>query len=102
MAVAPIGTREWDIGDVCQTTVQFKVGGVLTDPTTIQFRQKTPAGVATTYTYGSDTEIVRDGVGIYHFDISLSASGDWKYRWASTGTAAGATERRVYVKQSEF
>jgi hypothetical protein len=102
MALAPVGTREWDIGDVMRTTAKFKVSGVLTDPTTLQFKFKTPAGVSTTYTYGTSVQVVKDETGVYHVDLPLSEDGDWKYRWVSTGTAAGAAERRVYVKSSEF
>lgn len=98
----PIGMREYDVGDVVRTTATFKVGGVLTDPTVLSFKFKTPAGVTTTKVYGIDIEVVKDSVGVYHYDVSLSASGVWSYRWVSTGTAAGASERKMLVKTSEF
>lgn len=98
----PIANREYDEGDTVRTTATFKVGGVLTDPSTLVLKYKTPAGVITTKTFGTDAEVVKDSVGVYHFDLTLSAQGDWWYRWQSTGTAAGVKERRVYVRPSEF
>lgn len=97
-----IGTREYDVGDVVRTRATFKVGNQETDPTTVQFKFKTPAGVTTTYTYGVGGQVVRDGHGHYYVDLPLNASGDWSYRWVSTGTAAGAIERRILVKPTEF
>lgn len=99
---APIGTREYDVGDVVRTTATFKVGGVPTDPTAVTFKYKKPDGTIVTKIYGTDSEVVKDSTGTYHFEISVTASGSWSYRWASTGTAAGASERKFLVRASEF
>ena len=100
--MAPIGMREYDVGDVVRTTAKYRVSGVLTDPTILSFKFKTPAGVTTTKVYGVDLDVVKDSVGVYHYDVSLATSGVWAYRWVSTGTAAGAVERKMLVKTSEF
>lgn len=98
----PIANREYDEGDVVRITATLKVSGVLTDPGTLRFKYKNPAGTITTKVYGTDVDLVKDSVGTFHFDLTLSTQGTWWYRWESTGTAAGAKERRIQVRPSEF
>lgn len=98
----PILNPEYIEGDLIRVTAKFKVGTVLTDPTTVKVKVKNPAGTITTKTYLTDAEVVKDSAGIYHYDITLNASGSWWYRWESTGAAAGAREYRVQVRPSEF
>jgi hypothetical protein len=93
--------KEWDVGETVRSTVQIKVKGVLTDPGTLSFSFKSPAGVTTTKTM-PDAVIVKEGVGVYSATFSLNAAGTWAYRWATTGAGAGATERTVNVRTSAF
>lgn len=54
--------------------------GNLTDPSTVVAKYRTPTtGTVTTKTYGSDAEVVKDGTGRYHIDISATVVGDWFY-----------------------
>ena len=80
----------------------FKVNDVLTDPTTITFKMKDPAGTLTSYVYGTNAELVKDSVGKYHVLVSLNKYGIWWYRYEGTGTAPGATEANVEVIPSQF
>ncbi|NLD42119.1 MAG: hypothetical protein GX657_01355 [Chloroflexi bacterium] len=87
----------YDRGDLVRLSVVFTdAEGVATDPTTITCTVKAPSGTVTVYTYGEDAEVVKDGVGAYHLDLEISASGEWHYRWAGTGACTAAGEGRLY------
>jgi len=93
----------YDLGDL------VRASGVFTDsddadqdPTVVVCKYRTPAAMTTTLTYGTDDEVVKDSTGHYHVDISLTASGDWYYRWESTGTGQAAEEERIIVESSKF
>jgi len=98
---------ELDIGDRLRVRgVWADAASVPVDPTKVEFYFKTPAGVETKYTYPNvipaDAALVRDGVGLYHVDLSLATAGTWWYRWDSTGNIQLAEERTFYVGPSRF
>lgn len=66
------------------------------DPDTLTLNVREPGGTVTTYEYGVDAIIVRDGVGVFHADIPLTATGMWVIEWATTneGEVEGV---QVYV-----
>lgn len=100
MPTPAINVKEYDVGDSVRTTALFKVNGTLTDPSGITLRVKSPSGSITTLTY--PTGISKNSTGSYSADIELTASGDWWYRWESTGTVRSARERRLSVRKTEF
>lgn len=65
---------------------------VVTDPTTITGKFSTPAGVTTTYVYGTNAELVKEATGIYYFDINLNAPRVWNFRFEGTGTVRAASQ----------
>ena len=94
----------YDIGDLVQVTSVFtNSAGTAIDPTTVSIQVKggTDATV-TTYVYGTDAALVKDSTGHYHCNISVTSSGQWHYRWVSTGTGQAAEEGyfNVRVKQT--
>ena len=101
MATTPLSGRSYDVGDVVRATVTLKQDTVLTDPTTLTFKYKDPAGVVLTKTYAL-SEVIRKSLGVFYFDFTVTASGTWFYRWVSTGTAAGAAEVQILVRKSQF
>ena len=72
-------------------SVAFTVLGSLTDPTTVALTVKDPNGTKTTYTYAA-SQVLKDSIGSYHFDVTPTISGSWFYGWQSTGTAAADSE----------
>ena len=96
----------YDYGDAVRFSATFKnTTPIEVDPTAVLFKMKTAAGAVTTYTYGgtaSNTALVRDDVGDYHVDFTLSAPGLWSYRWESSGSLITADEVRVMVRESYF
>lgn len=90
----------YNLGDKIRTSVVFTQVSDETaiDPSVVKLSFITPAGVTTTYVYGTDDEIVKSSTGNYYADISLTEKGTWYYRWFSTGTGQAATEERLEVE----
>ena len=63
-------------------------------------RFRDPSGVVTTYTY--PTNVDKDSVGNYHFDIDPDSDGEWRYRGEGEGTVRAAAEGRFSVRDSAF
>lgn len=76
------------VGSKVRLTATFKNdSGALDDPSTVVYRVVPPAGDATLarhYTYGTDGALIRDSIGVYHLDLIIDNSGDW--RWSAEGT----------------
>jgi hypothetical protein len=68
------------------TTVE-DIAGAATDPTGLSLVLKASDGTLTTLTYPGD--IVRESAGNFHYDFTTATAGHWRYKWVSTGTAAG-------------
>ena len=91
-----------DIGDLRRVTAAFtdpNDSDAAVDPTALTLEVTDPSGEKTTYTYGTDVELVKDSIGNYHLDISVDMAGTWLYRWAGTGTAQAVEEGRFIVQQ---
>ena len=78
------------------------VAGVLVDPSAVTFKLKNPAGVITSYVYGTDDEVVKAAVGKYSAELPIDAVGPWYWRWESTGEGQGAEEGEIRVPTSQF
>ena len=95
--------NSYDRGHLVRCDVQFKnAAGTFTDPTAILFKFRTPANLATTYTYGTDSQLVKDSTGKYHVDLSMTQEGDWYYRFEGTGALQAASEKNFKVRDSVF
>lgn len=88
-------------GNLVRVSMTLKdSAGTLIDPTGLTFTYKPPTGNATTWTFGVDSELVKDGVGLYHADIDANQAGKWRYRWESTGTGQAAKEGEFEITKS--
>lgn len=87
-----------DIGDLVELSAAFtNLAGVATDPTAVTLQVKDPTGATvagTTPTHGA--------TGAYTYDLAITASGVWKYRFAGTGAVVAAEEAKVFVRPSSF
>lgn len=91
------------VGNLVRVSVVFTNSvGTAVDPTAVKCQVRTPAGVVTTYTYGTDPEVVKDSTGNYHLDVNASTEGLWRYRWYSTGTGQAAAEGAFDIPDSLF
>jgi len=96
-----IKANVYDIGDLVRLSAIFKVLEVETDPSTVTVRIIDPSGVKEVLTY-ADEEVTRDTTGRYHYDLLITESGYWSYRWEGTGAVVTAAEARLYVRSSKF
>lgn len=94
--------NSYPLGAVVRVTGTFATNGVGDDPATVQAKVRQPNGSITTYTYGSSTGIYRDGIGVYHVDISTTLAGVWSYRFVGSGTGQAASEAEFFVQASDF
>jgi len=94
---------EFTQGAVVRVTGTFtNAAGSPTDPTTVIFKFKNPLGVTTTYTYPTDSQLVKSSTGIYYVDVNADISGAWRTRFYSTGTGKAADEDFFMVAESDF
>lgn len=98
-----MSVNTYQLGDLVRCSGPFtNAAGTAIDPTAVLFEVKDPAGTLTTYTYGTDAELVRDSAGNYHVDVDANLPGTWYYRFYSTGTGQAADEASFIVETSQF
>jgi hypothetical protein len=59
-------------------------GGAAADPTAVSLFVKPPTGAVVTYTL-SGSQVVKDSVGNYHYDLLANLIGNWTYKWQGAG-----------------
>jgi hypothetical protein len=69
----------------------------LTDPTTVSIKITLPDKSATTYVYGTDSEVVKDSTGVYYMDFSCDTAGIHKYHWHGTGAVQAAKSGEFWI-----
>ena len=79
----------------------FTLGGVATDPTEISLKILTPAGTETEYLY-SESQLTRDGAGIYSLEMVVTQEGVYHYGWVGTGDVKAAVNGVFVGKLSPF
>ncbi len=90
-------------GQQVRFTVTIKDSAeALADPTGLTFQLMLPAGTISTDTYPADAEPVRDSLGVFHVDKTVSNVGKHHYRWVASGAVIGAIEKVFDVKASAF
>jgi hypothetical protein len=75
---------------------------VVTDPSTVTLKIRTPSGTESSHVYGTDVNVIKDSTGKYHYVLTLDAKGDWYQRWIGTGAVVTAGEKVLRVQRSSF
>ena len=92
-----------DVGDLRRCSAQFKnFDGELADPTSIVFSVKQPDGTKQVFTYGTDTELEKDGVGQYHIDYPITQAGRHVIEWLSTGVPQLSEQSEFHARRSSI
>jgi hypothetical protein len=105
MATATAIYPVYDVGDGVELVATLlNVAGQLVDPPTVRCRVRDPGGTVTTYTYGVDMALIRDGPGTYRLRIAVQQPGYWWYRWETADEYGplGAKEGVIEVARSRF
>lgn len=85
-------TDQYAVGQPIRlSTVVEDINGTATDPTTLTLSwQLAGSATVTTKTWPSPADLTKDSTGHFHYDLpSTLAAGHYRYKWVSTGTAAG-------------
>lgn len=74
-------------GDLVRASATFTdVNDAPIDPDTVAIDVTSPDGATRTVTYAaSPTELIRESLGNYYYQIDANQVGDWHYAWVSTG-----------------
>lgn len=80
-------------GQVLRISAEFRDNaGDLADPTTMSFGYRIEQGAAITFVYGDDVELVRDALGEYYIDITLTTAGTYAYQFTAGGVIEATVE----------
>ena len=92
-------TQAYDIGDKPRFSVAFAdYAEQAADPTTIAFKCTKPDGTIDTYVYGDGAELVKDSVGNYHVDYSITQQGRDSFKFVGTGTIESTEKAEFYAR----
>lgn len=95
-------TPAHDVGDLRRLAVLFKdLNDVAADPTGIIFKIREPDGVLTTFTFGVDSQLVKDATGNYHVDHSIIKAGRHAWRFEGTGVLQASEGTEFYGRRIE-
>lgn len=64
------------------------------DPTTVTLTLTDPYGNQSVLTTPT---VIRDGVGVYHYDLTINIPGTYAYRWQGTGAVIAASNTGYLV-----
>lgn len=89
-----------DEGDVVELSASFRDASsqALLDPDVVTLRIQKGTNAVVILTYGIDSVIVKDGVGLYHADLTMDVPGTFTYRWLSTGVGGASHWRSFTVR----
>lgn len=78
----------YPVQSIAHLTVMFASStGAAADPTTVTLTVTQPDGAVQIHA----ADVVRDGVGAYHFDLAVTEAGEWRYRWQGAGALVAAS-----------
>lgn len=89
-----------DIGDCRRLTGTFTISDAPTDPSTIIFSMLEPGGTKTSYTYGTDVELVKASTGVFRVDWTFALVGRHQWYWDGDGSVIAAGGGVCYVEGS--
>lgn len=92
----------YDIGDRRKLSCEIRdEDGSLVDPTALTFTMREPDGTVTHYVRGTDAELVRDSLGIFHVHWDCELAGFHTWRFEADGVIAVAAEAIFNVRRSQ-
>ncbi len=90
------------VGDAPRLTGTFKnSAGSASDPSGIVFKIREPDGALTTYTYGTDAELVRSSTGVYYVDWPVAKVGAHYFEFGGTGSVVAVQDAVFTARASQ-
>lgn len=94
---------EYFKGELVTFLTQFLLTGMATDPQYVLLSLYPPDGPIRSYGYTpTGSSLSRMVTGTFHKDIFVDRSGQWWYRWESSGTVFSVDEDFFTVALSPF
>jgi hypothetical protein len=94
-------THTYHKGNSIKSVASFKVGGELTDPTTVTLKVKDPTETITSYTYAL-AEVTKSSTGVYYKEIPSDLVGIWRVEWIGTGACVAVDEDFYIIEPCNF
>jgi hypothetical protein len=83
----------YDIGDLARLSVAFTdTAGNSADPSSVSLTIQAPDNTQST------PAPVHDGTGVWHYDLPITQSGVWFYRYTGTGLVTAVEEGYITVR----
>lgn len=91
------------VGDWPKFTATFTdINDTPTDPSTITFKFRNEYRTATSYVYGTDSEVTKDSTGVYTARVQMDYPGTMFVRVESDSTFGAAYEDEFEVQPARF
>lgn len=95
-----LNLNTYDIGNLITTNVKFTTSaGVPADPTTVTLKVQPPGIPAVSYT---GSELTKNAVGDYSYEINANIAGVWSYRWIGEGAIVAAQDSAFKIISSNL
>lgn len=91
--------NEYEIGDLIRMDVDITISGSHVDPNHLSVYVTRPDERVDHFIYGQTGAFGKETVGKYYLDYYADISGQYAYRFYSSGTAWGAEVKRYVVKR---
>ena len=86
-------------GQLVKCSGVFTIDGAEADPDVVKVTITNPSGESTTYTYGTDAELVKASTGNYSVNVDADEAGTWYYRFWSTGDGQASEQSNFEVRE---
>ena len=73
--------NSYHVDDIVRLSARFELSNTLTDPVTVTLKITPPSSVASWL-----SPVIKDSVGLYHYDYTPTVPGTYKYRFYGAGT----------------
>jgi hypothetical protein len=82
----------YEVDTLVRLTVTFTAvqGGAAVDPSDVKLYIKPPSGAVQTLSFSS-SQITRQSLGNFSYDLLVNAVGNFKYKWQGTGAVQCTT-----------
>ncbi len=87
------------VGQRILIEIEYRLSGVPTDPTIVQYTSRSPLGTVSTVTYPHAT-FTRRSEGLYEASILVNEAGTWVVRAEGAGVVDGVNEYSQEVHAS--
>lgn len=101
--------NEYQLGQAVRLSATFATfAGVLTNPSTTTFKtaliiaNPPPDPTAVNAVFGVDAAVINDSAGVFHYDFTPAAPGNYVYQVVGTGAVAAVKRGYFRVVPSPF